>query len=61
MSACGLVNAKNSYGGYTGFTAYRAFVAEAKGKHIGVGALLAEGKYPQVFYEVNPMCDPKNW
>ena len=61
VAACGIVNAKNSYGGYTGFTPYRAFIAESKGKYTGAGAIFGGGKYPQTFYEVSPMCDPKNW
>ncbi|MBY3756706.1 hypothetical protein GBZ26_11245 [Azospirillum formosense] len=56
--ACGTVNAKNSYGGYTGSTPFRAFVAGAKGKYYGVGAMLAEDSL-SIFYEINPMCDPK--
>jgi len=61
IAACGLVNSKNSYGGYFGDRMYRAYVANEKGKYIGVGAHLNEGKYPEIFYEIHPMCDSKNW
>jgi hypothetical protein len=61
ITACGLVNSKNSYGGYVGDKAYRATVMLLKGKYLTGFGILNEGKYPQVFYEVNPMCDPLNW
>lgn len=61
IAACGFVNAKNSYGGYVGYTPFRAIVADVKGKYTGLPAFMQDSKYPQVFYEVNPMCDPKNW
>ncbi|WP_372400135.1 hypothetical protein [Azospirillum sp. HJ39] len=61
IAGCGLINAKNSYGGYIGYTPFRTVVATSNGKFTGIDAHLQEGKYPQVFYEVSPMCDPKNW
>lgn len=39
---CGMVNAKNSYGGYTGFTPFQGIVLTKAGKITG-GMILASG------------------
>lgn len=61
IAACGSVNSKNSYGGYVGFQPFRAFIAERKGGYFGAGAVFGGGQYPQVFYDLHPMCDARNW
>lgn len=61
IAGCGEINGKNSYGGYAGFTPFRAVVVQNKNKYTGVGAFFQDSKYPMTFYQIYPMCDPKNW
>lgn len=75
IAACGVVNAKNSYGGYVGDAPFRAFVMSIDDnkfdkskaskrnvlKYIGVGAVIGGGKYVDIFYSINAMCSRENW
>lgn len=58
IGACGLVNAKNSYGGYTGFFPYRAYVVKLNGKYIGSTANIGSPSNIGVFYTIHTKCDP---
>lgn len=61
IAVCGYANAKNSYGGYVGFEPFRAFIGERKNGYFAAGAVFGGGQYPQVFYDLHPMCDARNW
>lgn len=53
---CGEVNGKNSFGGYTGFTAYHAVITDrGGGKYMPIGAIIA-GEYKSVFDQHHPEC-----
>jgi hypothetical protein len=58
--ACGLVNAKNSFGGYTGFQPFWASVVDLKSAGKGlyvVGVQMPHGKYAdEVFRALFPRC-----
>lgn len=52
---CGMVNGKNSYGGYTGFTPYRAVITEHGGsKYMPIGAIISG--VSEVFDKQFPEC-----
>lgn len=53
---CGMVNGKNSYGGYTGFASYRAVIMDqGGGKYLPIGAIIV-GEYQSLFDERYPEC-----
>lgn len=65
IAVCGEVNAKNSYGGYAGFTPFVAHISWAnlpEGKHAyeGIGAMINEAD-DNAFYQLAPICDPQYW
>lgn len=63
INICGLVNAKNSYGGYTGSSPFHAVLkplqkTEGGTQYVGIGAYTPRRDYVgfKVFYDAAPGC-----